>query len=118
MNRDTKKYLKEVRAEIPCSSGKKKQLMHAFLTSLENYLCDNPDVSYQDIVDAFGTPKEMADTLSENISESDARQYRRRKKVVFIASILSICLLLAWIIFLLYDSRIPITIVQTTIIYD
>ena len=80
MNRDTKKYLKEVRAEIPCSSDKKKQLMHAFLTSLENYLCDNPDASYQDIVDAFGTPKEMAETLSENISESDARKYRRKKR--------------------------------------
>ncbi len=118
MNRDIKKYLKEVRAEIPCSSGKKELLMHTFLTSLENYLCDNPDPAYQDLVDAFGTSKEMADTLSEKISEEEARQYRRRKKVILTASILLICLLLAWIIFLLYDLNIPANIVQTTIVYD
>ena len=118
MNRNIKKYLKKVRADIPCGFRKKKQLMHAFLTSLEQYLHDNPDATDQDIVDAFGPPKEMAEMLSEKISESEARQYRRRKKVVFTASILLICLLLAWIIFLLYDLSVPVNIVQTTIIHD
>lgn len=118
MNRDTKKYLKEVRAEIPCSSDKKKQLMHAFLTSLENYLCDNPDAAYQDIVDAFGTPKEMADTLSENISESDARQYRRRKKLVLIFSVLLLCIILSLISYKLYQRHIPAEIVRTIVVYE
>ena len=118
MNRNIKKYLKKVRADIPCGFRKKKQLMHAFLTSLEQYLHDNPDATDQDIVDAFGTPKEMAEMLSEKISESDIRRYQKFKKFIFVTFVLSVLLLAAWTFWVLYHRSIPVTIVQTTIIHD
>ncbi len=118
MNRDTKRYLRELRAEIPCGFFRKKKLIQPFLTSLENFLSEAPDASYSDLVDAFGTPKEMAATLSEKISDADIYRYKKTKKIIFAAVIFAVLLLSAWTLWALYDRSIPVTIVQTTIIYD
>ncbi len=117
MNRDTKKYLREMRAEIPCGFFKKKKLLQPFLTSLENFLSDTPDASYSDLADAFGTPKEMAATLCENISEADVRKHRRIHRYISIIAVLVILLLSTWII-KIYRTGPKIEVTRTIVIYD
>ncbi len=117
MNRDTKKYLRELRAEIPCGFFRKKKLLQPFLTSLENFLCETPDASYSDLADAFGTPKEMADTLSEKISEAEAQKYRRRHRYISVIAVLVILLLSTWII-KIYRTGMNVEVIRTIVIYD
>ena len=63
MNRILDKYLKDIRKCLPCSNAVWKDISRDFNNALSTFCDENPDFNEHLLIDAFGTPKEMADEL-------------------------------------------------------
>lgn len=116
MNKDYKRYIKNIRAQIQCSRSKKAELLAPFLRSMQNYELENETAFYHDLVNAFGTPEEMAETLAEQLTEKDIRKYKCCKTVIKVFLIFVIGFVLVWSIYLLFFANAPVEVTQTIIV--
>lgn len=116
MNYNIKKYIKEVEIMLPCNRKNKKIVMGVFLHSIENYLSDYPNSTYDDLVEAFGTPTEMAETLSETLSENDIKKYKYNKKLMFWIFVILLFLFVIYSIYIFCFATVPVNVTQTIII--
>ena len=68
-----------------CDSVAKRRLMARFEDTLKVYLEDfgwpNNSPSEQDLVNAFGSPAQMADILLADTTAEEQARYRKKKKV-------------------------------------
>ena len=67
MNPDILQYRKELLTAAPKNRKAKRMLCKEFDLSLQPLLEDIPSPTYQDLVDAFGSPSHMAQTLLDSI---------------------------------------------------
>lgn len=66
MNRDCKKYLKEVHMLIPLNGRLERKFLHNMRENLEDFYSENKNAIYSDICHHFGTPKEFVIEYFEN----------------------------------------------------
>ena len=86
MNKDSKKFIKYVKRIIPIHSKDKKE----FSDDLER-------CTYQDIVNEFGTPNEVAGSYIENMESNELIKKLNRKKLLkYFLSTLLILITLLW----------------------
>lgn len=67
MNPDILQYRKELLTAAPKNRKAKRMLCKEFDLSLQPLLEDIPSPTYQDLMDAFGSPSHMAQTLLDSI---------------------------------------------------
>lgn len=72
-------YKKALKKNLRCSSNVKERLIDKFNRSLSTLLDDKPTPSMNEICDAFGSPKDMALVLMEEVTPEEIALYRRRK---------------------------------------
>lgn len=70
-------YKKELKKNLRCSSNVKKRLMGKFDCSLSTFLDDKPTPDIDELCTAFGSPKEMASVLMEEVTPEEAARYRK-----------------------------------------
>lgn len=116
VNNDIKQYLRQIRSQLQCSRRKRTGLMKPLLRSMQSYLLENDDVSYDDLVNAFGTPKEMSAMLTEKIPESEISRYRRCKTIQNSLLILLCVSSILLLVYTLFFSTMPVEVTQTIII--
>lgn len=73
------KYKKALKKNLRCTHNTKKQLLKKFEITWSTFLEDNPTPSMDDLCTAFGSPKEMASVLMEEVTPEEIVRYRRRK---------------------------------------
>ena len=96
MNKPVAQYRRALKKLLFCSSSKQEQLMLRFQSMLNTLLADCPAPTKQELYDAFGSPEELANTLSGEITpEETARYHRTQKAHRMIAGILAGLLLIA-----------------------
>jgi len=92
MNNAAKEYCKQISKCLSYSSKLKKKLLPDIELSIEQFIEDNPSVSYEDIVEEFGTPQDMVKTFLETEEASELEQSfsvkRRVSKVIIILALL------------------------------
>ena len=65
--------------------------------SVKNFLEENPDATYETVVNHFGTPAQIADTYMEEIPPKELqRQLRIRKRIIGLVAGLVAAVVLIW----------------------
>lgn len=90
-------YYKSIQRLLPCTGVQKKRFMHDMIHSVNAYLLENPNVSFDAVASHFGTPQEIADTYIEEIPPLELRQkLKRKKQIVNIIAAVAASIVLLW----------------------
>ena len=118
MNRELKRYRRQVRRKLRCVGRTRRALLARLDQDLARYAAEEPLASYSDAVLAIGTPSEVAAELNETLTQKDETRYRRRKWWLRGAAAAVFILMAGYIGFLWKDLSTPIVFEQVTIIYE
>lgn len=66
LNKELKRYYHEIGKALTCHNRKKKNIVTSIKNSVEYYISDNPNSSFEDIVKKFGSPKDISDEYYNN----------------------------------------------------
>lgn len=79
MNQAVQKYRKQVLRAMPCPAKEKKVLIEHLDSLLISFQQDEPNADEAKVLEAFGTPTELAQTLCEGYSEAEQQSWHRRR---------------------------------------
>lgn len=66
-NKNEKKYLRETKNLLICDAKKKNDALRAYQNEIEEYLDENPNANYENIVEFFGSPLEAATEVAADV---------------------------------------------------
>lgn len=117
-----KQYYKQIDSYIPKKYPHRKEIISSIHDDISTYVLEYPHISYEDIIEHFGTPEEMTLSFAESLSLEDIVSNSRRQHrvhVIFISiAILFLCILTALILYYyLAIKSSPVSIDETIIIY-
>lgn len=121
MNRILDKYLKDIRKCLPCSNAVWKDISRDFNVALSTFCDENPNFNEHLLIDAFGTPQEMADELLKKIPQLEINRHKSSKLKFIVLMCLYVVITLICISSLVYISiiknsvRTPVN-TETTVI--
>ncbi len=90
-----KNYIKQIKKNLICSDGQKKQVLKDIENSVRDYLQTNKNASEHEIYSHFGTPE---DVVSAYMTEIDLKEIKRKvvfRKVIIFISVIVIAFILA-----------------------
>lgn len=105
MNRQTKQYIKELKANLKCSHAYKNQLTSQFNYSLASFLEEVPDPTPQELNNAFGPPQEMAFILMNSIPEKEQINHAKRKKLIQFVFTTFAALFIAFSLYVFFEKE-------------
>lgn len=79
MNQAVQKYRKQVLRAMRCPGKKKKAIMENLDSLLMSFQQEEPNADDAKVLEAFGTPAELAQILCEGYSEKEQKNWRRRR---------------------------------------
>ena len=94
MNKEIKKYIKYVKKIIPIYSKDKKEFIQLLTQKIIEFSNEHDSCSYQDIVDEFGSPNEVAGSYIETLNSDEIIKKLNKKKIIniFISVIIILCI--------------------------
>ncbi|MFQ6792783.1 MAG: DUF6120 family protein [Thomasclavelia sp.] len=63
------RYFKDIKTLLPIKTSKEKEYLKKINKNLDEYSFDNPDSTYDDYVEKFGTAKDMVVAYLDNCNE-------------------------------------------------
>ena len=81
MNKDSKKFIKYVKRIIPIHSKDKREFILLLSQRIKEVSDDLERCTYQDIVNEFGPPNEVAGSYIENMESNELIKKLNRKKL-------------------------------------
>lgn len=120
MNRMVQKYRKQVIRAMQCPRKVKKEALQSLDTLLGSFLEETPDADNTAIIQAFGSPDQLANTLCGERPELERKQWKRKRRIkFFIIAALSMGLILFFSYAIaLYYAQAPVYIIRETTIND
>ena len=82
MNKEIKKYIKYVKKIIPFYSKDKKEFLKLLTQKIIEFSNEHDSCSYQDIVDEFGSPNEVAGSYIETLNSDEIIKKLNKKKII------------------------------------
>ena len=118
-----RKYDKKIHSIIPRNYPHRQEILSSIRQDITSYFSEYPAVSYEDIIEHFGTPEEMALSFVETLSMEDIISHTRRQRkihILFVSILVGLgTILLALIVyFYLGIQASPVSIDETIIIYE
>ena len=102
-NPDVRKYMKQIKQELPTFNADGKQIKKMLLQNVRDYAQEEPEVSYAQLVSRFGSPEEIAAAyLSEQSSGTVKKAVCIRKKILNIVLAVAIFAGLLWATYLVF----------------
>lgn len=75
-------YLKELSNQLCCSGKEKKEILSSLKNRLSEFESEHPTaLKYEDIVEQFGSPKEVANSFLGEYSSTQLHSLVKRKKI-------------------------------------
>lgn len=97
MNRELKRYYRDILHLLPGNVKQKKQLMETLWESVSAYIEENPQVTIQEVQAHFGTPQQIAAAYLEEMSTPEViKKIKTRKTVICIICAAVALALLMW----------------------
>ena len=79
-----KKYLQQVKANIPYQTKCSKHVLQNLTLGIEEYALENPDFNFEQLIENFGSPKDIASTLLEDFdSEHIVRSMKVKRRLFY-----------------------------------
>lgn len=118
-----KQYYKQINSYIPRKYPHRKEFISSIHEDISSYVSEHPDISYEDIIEHFGTPEEMTLSFAESLSLEDivsTSHKQRRIHVIFISIVIVFLCVLTTLIFYFYlvIKSSPVSIDETITIYE
>lgn len=92
----TWRYLRQVRSWLPCSCKAKRKIIGEIKSNIDDFMTNNPDAQYTNLVARFGTPQEIA---ASYVNEMDMGELleglkirKRIMKTIMIAAVIAVLL--------------------------
>lgn len=99
VQRDVKRYCREVRGWLPCSLKQKKKILGKMRENLARYLEEDPLANYSAIVARFGTPQQIAAAYVDEMGTPELlNDLRIKRKIIRIVATVGIAFVLLWAI--------------------
>ena len=81
MNKEIKKYIKYVKKIIPFYSKDKKEFLKLLTQKIIEFSNTHPNFTYQNIIDEFGSPNEVAGSYIESLENDDIIKQLNKKYI-------------------------------------
>lgn len=103
-----RKYKGMLKQNLHCSSTTRKQLLQKFELMLSTFTADLPTPNMDDLRSAFGSPKEMASILMEEVSAEEIAQHR--KKTIFLRVLCGLfaAVVIAGAVYIYFYKEVPV----------
>lgn len=99
MNKEIKKYLRRVRAWLPCTTKRKRVILQSLREDISLFSQDQPNPSFDDLLQRFGTPQQIASAFVDEMGSMELlRDLRVRRRVITIAIVAAMTVILIWAI--------------------
>ena len=101
-----RQYLGAVKKDVCCSAKRKRVFLTELEAELREFAQEMPDLTMEQLTDAFGTPQKQAQDFMETLDAKEIKKAFGWKKVVLIGMIL---MLLIWgvvMVAVLIDSHV------------
>lgn len=109
MNNSARRYKSKLKRKLQCSRATKAKFLNEFSHSLDGFLDENPDASFNDLSDAFGPPEEMANILMDKVDAQEKRTYRLCQLLMYIVIVLLAIVLALTTISVFFWKEKPVT---------
>ena len=83
--KEIKKYLKNVEKNIPCFKRFKKNCTQSLKSSIEDIISSDPDVTINTLTEILGTPKAVAEGLTNELEPGIIKKYKLIKNILYFA---------------------------------
>ncbi len=111
-------YRRAVDAQLRCNARAKRRLQGEFQGFLEDYLADNSRPSREDLEKAFGTPREMAAILMNELTYEECVQYDRSRQIRRIALGVLVALFACLTFYIWFIKEVGLTVINSAGIID
>ena len=92
--KSVKQYERKLKQNLNCFSKTKSALIGSFRRSLEDFLVENSEPTFDALVEAFGTPEEMAKILMADVS---SKELASRKVLLYVKRAIAVVLVLLFL---------------------
>lgn len=120
-----KRFFKEVKKQFPFYGKREKEYLKQFQTEIDAYLEEFPDSSYEAMLEAIGTPKDVVENYFQNVEDSYQLSHMKKSNYIRIGIITIIGIFLIFTIYqgvLVYksylDSKDTLIIHESTEIFE
>lgn len=87
-----KKYISEIADKISIFYGDRKRVLQDMQQSVEAYVCENPEATYEELVQEFGEPETFANELMELDTDNSVRKNMIRSMVLMVVLVIVLAL--------------------------
>ena len=97
--KELKTYFGEIKKSLPCGNKEKKKILRDIQLSVENFLAENTDATFEAVVNHFGTPTQIADTYTEEMPTQELQKKMKTQKwIIGMIAGAAACALLIWLV--------------------
>lgn len=94
-------YYRSIQKALPCSGCQKRKLMKDIRCSVDSFLQEHPDATFETVSAHFGSPQQIADTYTEEMSPQELQtQLKARKRVVGIVAAAAASIIFIWLAYI------------------
>lgn len=98
------RYVHQVRHCMPCPFRMKKKIMERVKHNVKEYLAENSSANYQDLVDRFGTPQQIALSYVDDQNTAELLlTLRIKRKILRIVVATAILMVTMWVGVMAYE---------------
>lgn len=111
-------YRASLKKLLRCRSCTRQRLLAQFDRMSVPFLEEHPTPSSADLVEAFGTPRELASQLMEEVSEQERRQYRHRRRLLWATTAAAVLFLSVYSLWVAFEASHPVEVTEKVIVYE
>lgn len=105
MDSNTKKYLRDIKLNLGKNSDIKRAFMSEFSNEVKNYSLERSDITYEKLVEEFGSPSSIAMQFETEKDRDDLRKIAKKYKIIKLVSAFLIITLIIIVIALIDNLR-------------
>jgi len=115
-------YYNNILNLMPCNNKVKQRLLLEIKSNIEDFVNTNPECSFQNIIEHFGSPQDICDSFIETINAQEIRKKMKISKILKVVIILIATTILLFITILFIERQLnrptdliesPISIIET-----
>lgn len=96
-SRAVRRYLREIRGWLPCSGKLKRGILERIEHTIQEYLAENQNASYEELTERFGMPQQIAASYVEEMGTDELlRDLRIRRKIMKIVAATAAVAFILW----------------------
>ncbi len=102
-DRELKEYYSRINDAVLCDRKQKKAFLKQLKENVQEYICDAPEATMEDIEKTFGTPRTIAESFIVNADSGKIKKQIQLKKVLVIAVVIALIIYALFVVLSLID---------------